>query len=125
MDHSALTYLLFVSGATHCALSCRRVAKITAIEEGEAAGWLDPERLGLGRAEGETTRLLWLTESSGGSPLPIGGSCRLAIVPPEDVLPLPALHRRLTPFSALLHSAEGSALLLEPDALGSQLPHPD
>ncbi len=27
--------------------SCRRVAKITAIEEGEAAAWLDPERLGL------------------------------------------------------------------------------
>ena len=124
MDHRPLPYLLFVAGATHCALACRQVAKVTAVDD-QPMGWLDPESLGLGSAaENPPARLLWLTQTSGNSALPIGGNCRLLLVPHEDVLPLPALHRRLTPFRALVQSAEGTALLLEPDALESPLSPP-
>ena len=95
---------------------------MTALDEDAPTGWLDPESLGLGAtAPDGATRLLWLTPPREAQPLPIVGNCRLTLVPAEEVLPLPALHRRLTPFCALLHSAEGPALLLEPDALDSQL----
>lgn len=119
--------MLFVVGATLCALPCGRVARVTSIDETAADRWLSLDAFGHGGdASSEApSRLLWLSASIGGDPLPISGACKLMMVHRRSILPLPPLHRRLTPFSALLDADGKAALLLEPARLARALSSPD
>lgn len=121
MHSEYLACLLFTAGATHCALPCHRIAKVTSLVAAPRENWLDVTGLGFGsEGAGSPSRLLWLFDQDSPAPLPIADLCSLVNVANHDVLPLPVLHRRSTPFSALLRTGTEFALLLEPALLAAK-----
>lgn len=128
---SSLSYLLFVAGATRCALSCQDVHRVTSVDEGEDLPLVDVDGLGLGKELAEAAAsarrcMLWVRDGSADARLPIVGAPTVAEFTLDQILPLPEFYLRLTPFCALLHSEAHTALLLAPSALArlSLEPHP-